>query len=228
MNEQRFLDHHGAVLAALRLHRGECPDMDRLLAAIPDDLDGDHDPAVADHLELCPTCAAVVDPVEIAVDDVTWSKAARRLDSRRKPWLSAERSAASREFRRPLLIAATLIIVFAAATIWRQFQPDLGPPPDVSTQRGPSIQAIEPSGSIDGLAMFRWRTVIPLDLEYRVELARDQSVLWHAVTGEKFLEAPADLVGRIEPGRPYRWRVLGIDHEAVVAESGWVVFTVER
>ncbi len=224
MDDQQITDEMEPVFNALREHRGECPETDRLIGI--DDLDEAERTELLLHLEVCPTCAAVVRPEEEDFDDLSWQRTARLLDARPKPWLESGQPTLGRRFRRPLLIAATLVIALAAATLWRQSE--VGPeiPDNVSSQRGSSIQAVAPAGTIAKPVVFRWQTVLPLDLDYRVELEVDGKVLWHGETTKTSLEPPARLVEDLDRGRVYRWRVLGVDHETVIAESGWVEFTL--
>lgn len=216
----------GPILEALRDERGACPEIDVLLRADPETLGEDDHRVIARHLDLCPICAAIFSPAETEVDDLTWRRTAQGLDQRSKPWRATERGARGSRFRRPLLIAATLVIALGAATIWRQTQiePEMTGP--ISSQRGPSIQAVAPVGSLDQLTAFSWRTILPLELDYRLELESDGALLWHADTNLSSLDPPADLVAGLERGRSYRWRVLGQDQGNVVAESNWVEFTL--
>lgn len=224
MDETRFPDEMRPVLDAMRKDRGACPQADRLIAF--DDLDEAERDDILRHTDVCPTCAAVVRPEESDLDDLSWQRAADRLDARPKPWLENEVPTGRRSLRRPLLIAATLVIALAAATLWRQTSIGPGIPDRVSSQRGASIQAVEPSGSIASVGAFRWRTVLPIDLVYRVELETGGTTIWSAETTENELDPPSRIVGELDTGRIYRWRVLGFDREVVIAESDWTEFTL--
>lgn len=227
MDEQRFSDEMGPVLDALRDERGTCSEIEEMLRADPGTLDRDDRLIIARHLEFCPKCAAKTEPVETDVDDLSWRRVSQGLDRRPRPWLATDRGARGGRFRRPVLIAATLVIALAAATIWRQSQPDPDLQGSISNQRGASIQTMDPSGPIDRLTEFSWRTVLPIELTFKIELSSGDTLLWQGETTRDSLAPPTSVTTGLEPGKRYRWRVLGLDQSRVIAESTWTEFELE-
>lgn len=215
------------ILDALGDDRGECSEIEGMLRAEPGTLSGNDRLRIARHLELCPRCADSAAPVEPDVDDLSWRRVSQGLDRRPRPWLATDRGARGGRFRRPVLIAATLVIALAAATIWRQSQPDPDLQGSISNQRGTSIQTMDPSGSIDRLTEFRWRTVLPIELTYKIELSSGDTLLWQGETTRNSLTPPTAITTGLESGKRYRWRVLGLDQNRVIAKSIWTEFELE-
>ena len=230
MDNRTFDREFETILVALGEHRGDCTDLDRLIDVDPTELPEDQRVELERHLELCPTCSAILLPEPYDdVDDITWRRVERSMDQRDKPWLGAGGRSATTSRRQLLAVAASLLVALGGFGLWQQLKRPSDTPPSISITRGSTIQLLEPIGVVDAVQVMRWRTALPLDLTYRAEVRRGEDLVWQGETAATSLSVPADLLGALEVGIVYRWRIVGLDdEESVIAESGWTDFELGR
>lgn len=233
-DERELEREHAPLFAVLAARRGDCPQLERLIDEDLEALPEVRRLEIEEHLELCPTCARIVEQVEPReVDDLQWRRIEGRLDRRHKPWLELEPALAGRPSGRrlrPLLaIAAALLVGLGAIAVWLQSRP-AGPvgnrdgsTREVSPVRGAAIQILEPVGRVTSVERFSWRIALPLDLRYRVEIRDGDRLVTEIETVESSLDLDEGQKQALETGRIYRWRVVGLDADGrVLAASDWV------
>ena len=220
MDDRRFDAELAAVAAGLKARRGECPETSQLADHARGGLTGAAAERVREHLRLCTACrelaeAALADPAEI--DEVTWRRASRRLDSRPAPWRRR-----TPHGRRTGWLAAAAVVLAAGLSGWLAVsRPAPERPERVAATRGAVIQLVEPVGEVGELEVFRWQAP-PLAVTYRVELRRGDHTVWSEVSPFPLLEAPPELRRELVPGVAYRWRVEGVDDAGrAVVTSDW-------
>jgi hypothetical protein len=215
MNEDDFLDLHGADLAAARAARGPCPSSDALL----DLASGALAPAAAAeaerHAALCATCAELVERLRAPApaDEVAVRRLERALDRRSAPW---RRSALPRW---GAAAAAVAVAVGAALLLPRAAEP---PRPVV---RGGELALAAPLGEVSAIELFRWEGAA-IWSRYRVEV-RLGAERWSRACERPELEAPPEWADALRAAGKFRWRVVALGEDgAPLAESAWAEVTV--
>ena len=82
MNQAEFERKFAPLLKQLKSNPGDCPSLEKILA-------GANEQALQDHLAKCATCRELVRRASgdaSPVDDLTWKKVEKSLDSRPFPW----------------------------------------------------------------------------------------------------------------------------------------------
>lgn len=232
MDDQRFHETFGERLAGLRAHRGACPEPELLLALVEQTVDDRQLAELGSHVALCPRCARAVELIESEPaidalgdtgDELDWRRSASRLDRRAQPWRQRPPVA------RPLLVmAASVLVALGAAWWWLAAGPG---DEHVATVRGSEIQLERPlrvAPPPDRPLVFEWSTVLPLDLDYRLEVEHEGETLWIATaTGEGWYAPTPEQRDLLAPGRTYRWRVTGIEPGGgAVLVSDWADLTM--
>lgn len=218
MDDDRFAAELHGLTAELRARRGPCPEPDRLARHALGELTGELAAETAAHLQLCDDCRQLAETVGAEppeMDDLSWRRVERRLDSRPAPWRRV-----ARRSRSPVWwsLAATALLV-VGLSYWSFV--DRGPSAPIATTRGAPVQPLEPIGEVAVLKSFRWQAP-PLAVVYRVEIHRGEELVWSGSAEGKILEPPAELRRVLLPEIGYSWRVVGVD------AAGDVVVTSRR
>ncbi len=218
-DDKRFENEFGAVLRALDQGIDACPDNALLTAWQAGELDGEQADRIGRHVAECAECSALVAKLgtePVPVDDVSWARARRSLDQRQWPWQRRRRLSPSR-----LGLIAAGIAALAVALIW--LQPS--PPPEISpTTRGAApLTVLAPTGPVADLE-FRWQA-LPIHHAYVIEIAWEEREITSIETWRPPYRPDAELLGQLESGNVYRWRVRAVDSAGRrLAESEWVEF----
>lgn len=231
MAEDRFEHEHEALLSALRRHRGECPDVESLLAYADGELEAGSERRLEQHLVLCASCGellALARANREDVDDLTWHKALRGLERRPAPWREEAVGATRLKRWLPAAAAATLIglAVLVAAQYWPATPPAV-PGTSVPTTRGYLLQPEHPAGLVESVDRFTWSGP-PVQARYEVLVMAGDDVIWAGETDQRRLAVPDELLSRLHVGSDYRWRVRAIAADgSVVGDSAWTRFSLD-
>jgi hypothetical protein len=211
--------------SALARARGACPEVERLTAFVHGELAAEERVALSAHVTLCPSCAGEIDRLEspaAAVDDLSWRRIERRLESRAAPWSEPVRAHLPKGRSLAWWGAAAVVALAAGVALEVGSQRARIAPTPSATTRGGSLQIVEPAGRVETIRRFAW-SAPPVAATFRVELFRDEESVFRADTTGTELEAPDDLRRRLVPGATYRWRVVALGSGGrIFLESDWV------
>ena len=214
-------DHHD-LLSAMSTESTDCPPTETLVDYADGRLSDEQARQLSTHLGVCDDCSRELELLErepTEVDDLTWKRAAARLDRQPVPWLEGQERK-----RRPgtlLALAASVLTFVAAASFWLSQRQPVSP--EAAEVRGASIVAEAPAGTVDDLEAFSWSLSAPIRAVFIVELARGETLLWSGELSSG--ELPREIVALLEAGAEYRWRVSATSATgSTLAQSSWTGF----
>lgn len=230
MEERQFQKEYGSVLERIKHRRGDCPDVELLLAYREGALSPQEKNPLERHLNLCAVCKELVERIgqdAADVDDLSWKRIDKKLDRQEVPWRDAplRRHLSFLAFR-PLTPVAIAVLIGAVAVVWMVRNPDAVSPPEGSAPRGPAIQAIEPAGRAEKVARFVW-SAPPVDVTFQLEIRQDDQLIWSDTMPEPTYDVPEPLSRLLKDRVNYRWKVRGVDAAGrLVVESDWTRFEI--
>jgi hypothetical protein len=120
----------------------------------------------------------------------------------------------------PLALAASIVGVSIAATVWQMTRPEA----PVFREGAPVVTAVAPVGTVASVDAFRW-TASDVDAQYELELVEaDGSVVFQGTTTDTVMAMPDSVA--LRPGADYRWTLTVVSLETGAVRLPSTVFRV--
>ena len=225
MNEAEFERRFAPILRQLESNPGDCPSVDQIMAHREGRLSQKQREAFLDHAAECETCTELLERLGLEskeVNDLTWRKVEKGLDSRPSSWKEETKGTWLPPVPYLRALAAGVLLVAVGLGIWTNWP---AAEQQTSITRGPVIQMVQPVGPVDRVSHFQWSSP-PVADRFRVTVRGLDTPLEMETTDSR-LPLPDDLRQKLVPGRSYRWRVEALDEAGkTIVESEWVEFKV--